>query len=211
MTTIEIKVPSVGESVTEALLTQWFKQEADAVRKDEALFELETDKVTLEATAEAAGKLQEEHHFPDALDVRTILSLPGIIQVKETAQTEPSSALSAMVASGVREALEGVLRMRRQEGEALRIDMQKNLARIEENAGRIEQLSVNLASEHLQKLRDRLNQDDIAIPSIGNQWKKLRPKLLLVLPGFHIIALDHGAKPNLQGKESSKPNSHTHL
>ncbi|HSO61054.1 MAG TPA: 2-oxoglutarate dehydrogenase complex dihydrolipoyllysine-residue succinyltransferase [Desulfobacterales bacterium] len=57
MATIEIKVPSVGESVTEALLTQWFKQEADAVRKDEALFELETDKVTLEATAEAAGKL----------------------------------------------------------------------------------------------------------------------------------------------------------
>ena len=57
MATIEIKVPSVGESVTEALLTQWFKQEADSVRKDEALFELETDKVTLEVTAEAAGRL----------------------------------------------------------------------------------------------------------------------------------------------------------
>jgi 2-oxoglutarate dehydrogenase E2 component (dihydrolipoamide succinyltransferase) len=57
MATIEIKVPSVGESVTEALLTQWFKQEADAVSKDEALFELETDKVTLEVTAEAAGRL----------------------------------------------------------------------------------------------------------------------------------------------------------
>ena len=57
MATIEIKVPSVGESVTEALLTQWFNQEADSVRKDEALFELETDKVTLEVTAEAAGRL----------------------------------------------------------------------------------------------------------------------------------------------------------
>ena len=51
------RFPSVGESVTEALLTQWFKQDGDAVRKDEALFVLETDKVTLEVTAEAAGKL----------------------------------------------------------------------------------------------------------------------------------------------------------
>ncbi|MBI5580013.1 MAG: 2-oxoglutarate dehydrogenase complex dihydrolipoyllysine-residue succinyltransferase [Deltaproteobacteria bacterium] len=57
MATIEIKVPSVGESVTEALLAQWFKQDGDAVRKDEALFVLETDKVTLEVTAEAAGRL----------------------------------------------------------------------------------------------------------------------------------------------------------
>jgi 2-oxoglutarate dehydrogenase E2 component (dihydrolipoamide succinyltransferase) len=57
MATIEIKVPSVGESVTEALLAQWFKQETDPVRKDEALFVLETDKVTLEVTAEAAGRL----------------------------------------------------------------------------------------------------------------------------------------------------------
>ena len=57
MATIEIKVPSVGESVTEALLAQWFNQDGDAVRKDAALFVLETDKVTLEVTAEAAGKL----------------------------------------------------------------------------------------------------------------------------------------------------------
>jgi 2-oxoglutarate dehydrogenase E2 component (dihydrolipoamide succinyltransferase) len=54
---IDIKVPGVGESVTEALLAEWFKKDGDAVRKDEALFVLETDKVTLEVTAEAAGKL----------------------------------------------------------------------------------------------------------------------------------------------------------
>jgi len=55
---IDIKVPSVGESVTEALLAQWFKKDGDAVRKDEALFVLETDKVTLEVTAETAGVLR---------------------------------------------------------------------------------------------------------------------------------------------------------
>jgi 2-oxoglutarate dehydrogenase E2 component (dihydrolipoamide succinyltransferase) len=54
---IDIKVPSVGESVTEALLAQWFKKDGDKVRKDEPIFVLETDKVTLEVTAEAAGIL----------------------------------------------------------------------------------------------------------------------------------------------------------
>jgi 2-oxoglutarate dehydrogenase E2 component (dihydrolipoamide succinyltransferase) len=56
--TIEIKVPSVGESVTEALLAEWFKQDGDTVEKNEPLFVLETDKVTLEVEAEAAGKLK---------------------------------------------------------------------------------------------------------------------------------------------------------
>ena len=54
---IEIKVPSVGESVTEALLAQWFKHDGDLVKKDEPLFVIETDKVTLEVVAEADGVL----------------------------------------------------------------------------------------------------------------------------------------------------------
>jgi 2-oxoglutarate dehydrogenase E2 component (dihydrolipoamide succinyltransferase) len=54
---IEIKVPSVGESVTEALLAQWFKSDGDSVKKDEPLFVIETDKVTLEVVAEADGML----------------------------------------------------------------------------------------------------------------------------------------------------------
>ena len=54
---IEIKVPSVGESVTEALLAQWFKTDGDLVKNDEPLFVIETDKVTLEVVAEADGVL----------------------------------------------------------------------------------------------------------------------------------------------------------
>jgi len=54
---IEIKVPSVGESVTEALLAQWFKKDGDAVKRDEPIFVIETDKVTLEVVAEADGRL----------------------------------------------------------------------------------------------------------------------------------------------------------
>jgi 2-oxoglutarate dehydrogenase E2 component (dihydrolipoamide succinyltransferase) len=55
---LEIKVPSVGESVTEATLAQWYKKDGDQVRKGELLFVLETDKVTLEIEAEAGGVLQ---------------------------------------------------------------------------------------------------------------------------------------------------------
>lgn len=55
---IEIKVPEVGESVQEALLAEWYRQDGDTVRKGEILFIIETDKVTLEVSAEADGILK---------------------------------------------------------------------------------------------------------------------------------------------------------
>jgi 2-oxoglutarate dehydrogenase E2 component (dihydrolipoamide succinyltransferase) len=55
---LDIKVPSVGESVTEATLAQWYKKNGDLVSKSEPLFVLETDKVTLEIEAEADGVLR---------------------------------------------------------------------------------------------------------------------------------------------------------
>jgi 2-oxoglutarate dehydrogenase E2 component (dihydrolipoamide succinyltransferase) len=55
----DIRVPTLGESVTEAIVGKWFKQPGDAVAVDEPLVELETDKVTLEVPAPAAGVLGE--------------------------------------------------------------------------------------------------------------------------------------------------------
>jgi len=55
----EIRVPTLGESVTEATVGQWFKQAGDAVTADEPLVELETDKVTVEVPAPASGVLSE--------------------------------------------------------------------------------------------------------------------------------------------------------
>jgi 2-oxoglutarate dehydrogenase E2 component (dihydrolipoamide succinyltransferase) len=57
--TTEIRVPTLGESVTEATVGQWFKQAGDAVTADEPLVELETDKVTVEVPAPASGVLSE--------------------------------------------------------------------------------------------------------------------------------------------------------
>ena len=55
----EIRVPTLGESVTEATIGKWFKQPGDAVTVDEPLVELETDKVTIEVPAPAAGVLSD--------------------------------------------------------------------------------------------------------------------------------------------------------
>ena len=55
----EIRVPTLGESVTEATIGRWFKKAGDAVRADEPLVELETDKVTVEVPAPAAGVLEK--------------------------------------------------------------------------------------------------------------------------------------------------------
>src|SRR5580698_1655242 len=55
----EIRVPTLGESVTEATIGKWFKKPGDAVAVDEPLVELETDKVTIEVPAPAAGVLSD--------------------------------------------------------------------------------------------------------------------------------------------------------
>ena len=57
--TIEIKVPSLGESVVEATVAKWYKNEGDAVVLDEPLLELETDKVTLEVPAPSNGRIEK--------------------------------------------------------------------------------------------------------------------------------------------------------
>ncbi len=57
--TIDIEVPSLGESVTEATIAEWLKSEGDYVEMDEAIAEVETDKVTLEINAPSAGVLEK--------------------------------------------------------------------------------------------------------------------------------------------------------
>jgi 2-oxoglutarate dehydrogenase E2 component (dihydrolipoamide succinyltransferase) len=57
--TTEIRVPTLGESVSEATIGKWFKKVGDAVKADEPVLELETDKVTLEVNAPSAGVLSE--------------------------------------------------------------------------------------------------------------------------------------------------------
>jgi 2-oxoglutarate dehydrogenase E2 component (dihydrolipoamide succinyltransferase) len=57
MASIDVKIPPMGESITSGILAKWHVADGDTVKKDQPLFELETDKITSEGTAEAAGKI----------------------------------------------------------------------------------------------------------------------------------------------------------
>ncbi|MGH7995488.1 MAG: 2-oxoglutarate dehydrogenase complex dihydrolipoyllysine-residue succinyltransferase [Opitutaceae bacterium] len=57
MPAIEVKIPPMGESITSGILAKWHVKDGDQVKKDQPLFELETDKITSEGTAEAAGRI----------------------------------------------------------------------------------------------------------------------------------------------------------
>ena len=56
--TVDITVPSVGESIKEAVLAEWFKKDGDRVGKDEPVLAIETDKITIEVNAVASGVLK---------------------------------------------------------------------------------------------------------------------------------------------------------
>jgi 2-oxoglutarate dehydrogenase E2 component (dihydrolipoamide succinyltransferase) len=88
----EIRVPTLGESITEATIGKWFKRRGDLVAADEPLVELETEKVTIEVPAPAAGILSEIV----AKDGETVAvgGLLGQINPSDGAQTGPPTAPS---------------------------------------------------------------------------------------------------------------------
>ncbi len=70
---LEIKVPPVGESITEVTLSRWIKKNGDTVAMDEAIAELESDKATFELTAEKAGVLKTIANEGDVLPIGTVV------------------------------------------------------------------------------------------------------------------------------------------
>ena len=89
---IEIKVPAMGESVTEATIAKWFKKEGDAVKRDEPLLELETDKVTVEVPSPAAGTLDEIRvKQGQSVQVGTILGAVKEGQGSQAAAAKPAA------------------------------------------------------------------------------------------------------------------------
>jgi 2-oxoglutarate dehydrogenase E2 component (dihydrolipoamide succinyltransferase) len=84
----EIRVPTLGESVTEATIGRWFKQPGEAVKADEPVLELETDKVTLEVTAPADGVLGEQI----AKEGETVAVNAVLGSIREGGQAAPANA-----------------------------------------------------------------------------------------------------------------------
>jgi 2-oxoglutarate dehydrogenase E2 component (dihydrolipoamide succinyltransferase) len=94
----DIRVPALGESVTEATVGKWFKQPGDAVAVDEPLVELETDKVTLEVPAPAAGVLADVAvKNGDTVAVGALLGQikEGAVAASRSSVTTPAAARPA--------------------------------------------------------------------------------------------------------------------
>lgn len=85
---MEIKVPSVGESVVEALVGKWLKQSGEAVAKDEIICELETDKITFTLQADTAGVLQQLVAEGETVKIGTVIG-----KIEEGAQPAAASPL----------------------------------------------------------------------------------------------------------------------
>ena len=92
--TVEIKVPVLGESITEATVSQWFKQVGDSVAIDEPILELETDKVTVEVPAPSAGVLTEIL-VGDGINVEVGALLGNIAEGDAPAVAAPAAAPAA--------------------------------------------------------------------------------------------------------------------
>ena len=86
----EIRVPTLGESISEATVGKWFKKQGEAVRADEPLVELETDKVTLEVNAPGSGVLSEI--LADTGETVSIGALLGQISASSAAATAAPAA-----------------------------------------------------------------------------------------------------------------------
>ena len=90
---VDIKVPSLGESVTEATIARWYKSIGDTVSIDEPLLELETDKVTLEVPAPASGQLTDiKVKDGDTVEVGAILGAiaEGAAAVEKKPEPQPT-------------------------------------------------------------------------------------------------------------------------
>jgi 2-oxoglutarate dehydrogenase E2 component (dihydrolipoamide succinyltransferase) len=90
---IQIKVPALGESVTEATIARWLKNEGDTVKRDEPLVELETDKVSVEVPSPAAGVL--EHIEVKAGGTVNIGAVLGAVKEGASAESKPAAKAEA--------------------------------------------------------------------------------------------------------------------
>ncbi|MFK7903203.1 MAG: 2-oxoglutarate dehydrogenase complex dihydrolipoyllysine-residue succinyltransferase [Nitratireductor sp.] len=117
----EIRVPTLGESVTEATIGTWLKKKGDAIAVDEPLVELETDKVSIEVPAPAAGVLAEiSAQEGDTVEVNALLGLigegDGAAPAPAPAKKEEAPAASSAPASSAMPAAPSAQKMMAEKG-----------------------------------------------------------------------------------------------
>src|SRR5687768_134011 len=89
---IDIKVPTVGESINEVTLIKWLKNDGDYVERDEVIAELESEKATFEVNAEKAGVLKTVGKEGDTLNIGDLLAQIDETAAKPEGTTQTASA-----------------------------------------------------------------------------------------------------------------------
>src|SRR5580704_9259856 len=88
MPNLEVKIPPMGESIASGVLAKWHVKDGDVVKKDQPLFELETDKITSESTAEAAGRITLKAAAGDEVKIGQVVAQ---IDPEATAAAAPAA------------------------------------------------------------------------------------------------------------------------
>jgi len=110
----EVKIPTMGESISSGILAAWHVKDGDYVEKDQAIYELETDKITSEANAEVAGIISLKVEVDDEVDIGQVVATidesaaapaagnaaPETATAPAPAAAQPAVAAAAPVASG---------------------------------------------------------------------------------------------------------------
>ena len=88
----QVKIPALGESITQATIVKWHKQDGDRVERDEALCELETDKANVDVPATEAGTLHRIKNEGEAVAIGEVIAEISPLTAAETAKPAPASA-----------------------------------------------------------------------------------------------------------------------
>ena len=131
---VEIKVPSLGESETEATLISWLKEQGDAVAVDDVLAEIESDKITMEITALDNGVLKEvRRQVGDVVQPGEVI---GIVDETAAPETKPKPKKAEKAAEKVAEP----------EEEQVAIEPEKELVKSEPEVSPVKKESAKVAS-----------------------------------------------------------------
>jgi len=94
MTTVPVKIPPMGESITSGVLAKWHVADGASVRRDQPLFELETDKITSEGTAEASGVIRLAVKAGDEVRIGQVVATIEVGAAAETSAPTPAAPVA---------------------------------------------------------------------------------------------------------------------
>jgi len=185
---MDIRIPEVGESVQEALLAKWFKKTGDMVKKDDPLCEIETDKITMDIHADAAGSLTIQVAEGTTVNIGSVIGsiaeqagAANVTQVLTTSDSPVDEVKATATSPSIRR------EMREQgvdpdtvagTGRGGRITLDDLFSRIEEKARRMPEAAAGIEQAAVQpgvSVPSAAIQNDIPVPELSVRSEESPP------------------------------------